>query len=144
MEWGLVLLTAVLASGLGFAGGQLAVLTHRRRGGEEEPAARADFVLEHVDGQTWSLVNTGRASAALVSVVPFVEGIETWPPRPVPGRVETVASEVLPTLAPGESMSVWFSRYDRGARVIVGWTSADDVRMGPVVLTVPAPENRRP
>ena len=143
MEWGLVLLAAVLASGLGFAGGQLALLSHQRRRGEQGTAARADFVLEHVDGQTWSLVNTGRATAGLVSVVPFVEGIETWPPRPVPGRVETVASEVLPTLAPGESMSVWLSRYDRGARVIVGWTSEADVRMGPVVLEVPAPQGRR-
>jgi hypothetical protein len=139
VEWGLVLLAAVLASGLGFAGGQLAVLTdRRRRSGAVEPAV-ARFELEHVDGQTWALRNTGDAGAALVSVVPFVEGIETWPPRPVPGRVETVASDVLPTLSPGSSMSVWFSRWDRGARAMVSWTSDDNVRMGPVVLEVPAP-----
>lgn len=36
-------------------------------------------------------------------------------------------------------MSVWFSRHDRGQRAIVSWTSADDVRRGPVVLEVPAP-----
>jgi hypothetical protein len=36
-------------------------------------------------------------------------------------------------------MSVWFSRYDRGQRVLVSWTSESNVRMGPVLLELPAP-----
>ena len=142
MEWGLALLAALLASGLGFAGGQLALISDRRRKGVAAEPPHADFALEHVDGQTWSLVNVGKGTASLVSVVPFTEGIESWPPRSVPGRVETVASEVLPVLAPGSSMSIWFSRYDQGARAIVSWTSEDNVRMGPVVLEVPEPTVR--
>ncbi|SEQ42785.1 hypothetical protein [Microlunatus flavus] len=139
MEWGLVLLVAVLASGLGFAGGQLAVVTDRRRRHAEARVPDAAFALEHVEDQTWSLVNVGRGNGGLVSVVPFTEGIETWPPRALPGQVESVVSEVLPTLAPGQSMSVWLSRYDRGQRVIVSWTSEDNVRRGPVTLELPDP-----
>lgn len=101
MEWGLLLLVAVLASGLGFVGGQLAVANDRRRRGAGGGAAEAAFRLDHQEDHTWSLVNVGQGPAALVRLLPFVEGIESWPPRPVPGQVETVASDVLPTLAPG-------------------------------------------
>lgn len=139
MEWGLVLLVAVLASGLGYAGGHLAVVSERRRrpGGTEPPDAA--FSLEHQEDHTWSLVNVGKGAGALVSVLPFSEGIDSWPPRLAPGQVETVSSEVLPTLEPGQSMSVWFSRFDPGQRVMVSWTSQDNVRRGPVVLDLPAP-----
>ena len=139
MEWGLLLLVAVLASGLGVAGGQLAVANDRRRRAAGGGGAEAAFRLDHQEDHTWSLVNVGQGPASLVRLLPFAEGIESWPPRPVPGQVETVASEVLPTLAPGQSMSVWLSRYDRGQRVIVSWTSAENVRRGGVVLDVPAP-----
>ena len=143
MEWGLVLLVAVLASGLGFAGGHLAVVSdrRRRRPAAVEPVEPADaaFSLEHQEDQTWSLVNVGRGRAALVSVLPFSEGIENWPPRLVDGHVETVSSEILPTLGPGQSMSVWFSRFEPGQRVMVSWTSEDNVRRGPVLLDLPAP-----
>ena len=139
MEWGLLLLVAVLASGLGFAGGQLAVANDRRRRAAGGGGAEAAFRLDHQEDHTWSLVNVGQGPASLVRLLPFAEGIESWPPRPVPGQVETVASDVLPTLEPGESMSVWFSRHDRGQRVIVSWTAADNVRRGPVVLEVPTP-----
>lgn len=139
MEWGLLLLVAVLASGLGFAGGRLAVVQDRHRRGAGDADGGAAFRLDHQEDHTWSLVNVGRGTASLVHLLPFTEGIESWPPRPVPGQVETVASDVLPTLAPGASMSVWFSRYDRGQRVIVSWTSTDEVRRGPVVIEVPAP-----
>ena len=72
MEWGIYLVGAVLAAGLGYVGGQVALLRDRRR--QEEvpvaPPAEAAFRLEHLDGQTWSLVNVGRAPGALVRLVP--------------------------------------------------------------------------
>ena len=139
MDWGLLLLVAVLASGLGFVGGRVAVATDRRRRPEDAGGVEAAFRLDHQEDHTWSLVNVGQGPASLVRLLPLTEGIESWPPRPVPGHVETVASDVLPTLAPGASMSVWFSRFDRGQRVIVSWTSAENVRRGPVVLDLPAP-----
>ena len=130
---------AVLAAGLGYVGGQVALLRDRRR--QEvvlaPPAAEAAFRLEHLDGQTWSLVNVGGAPGALVQLVPFVDGLEQWPPAAVDGQVATAMSELLPTLAPGDAMSVWFSRYDAGQEAIVSWTAESNVRMGPVVLAVP-------
>ena len=139
MEWGLVLLVAVLASGFGFAGGHLAVVSDRRRRTPTVDAPHAAFALEHQEDNTWSLVNIGKGHGALVSVVPFSEGIENWPPRLVDGHVESVSSEILPTLGPGQSMSVWFSRFEPGQQVIVSWTSEDNVRRGPVLLDLPAP-----
>jgi UPF0288 family protein (methanogenesis marker protein 3) len=68
-----------------------------------------------------------------------VDGLEQWPPHPVAGQLQTATSELLPTLGPNESMSVWFSRYEPGQRAIVSWTSEQDVRMGPVRLDVPPP-----
>ena len=141
MEWGIYLVGAVLAAGLGYVGGQVALLRDRRR--QEEvpvaPPAEAAFRLEHLDGQTWSLVNVGRAPGALVRLVPFVDGLEQWPPAAADGQVATAMSELLPTLAPGDAMSVWFSRHDVGQQAIVSWTAENNVRMGPVVLTVPPP-----
>ncbi len=139
MEWGLLLLVVVLASSLGFVGGRLAVASERRQRPTETAVAEASFVLEHQEDHTWSLLNVGEGEATLVSLLPFAEGIESWPPRPVPGQVEAVSSDVLPNLGPGQSMSVWFSRYDRGQRVLVSWTATDNVRRGPVVMDVPAP-----
>lgn len=141
MEWGIYLVGAALAAGLGFAGGQLALLNDRRRRPvvPVEVATAAAFRLEHLDGHTWSLLNVGDAAGSLVRLLPFVDGLEQWPPQPVAGQVETATSELLPTLAPGESMSVWFSRYDPGLQVIVSWTAEDNVQMGPVRLDVPPP-----
>ena len=141
MEWGIQVVTAVLAAGLGFVGGQLALVTDRRRRSSrsEKAAAAAAFELEHLDGSTWVLVNVGEAQASLVRLVPLVDGIEQWPPKAVAGSVETATSELLPTLRPGESMSVWLSRYDHEQQMIVSWTAEDNVRMGPVRLTVPPP-----
>ncbi|MBB3327153.1 hypothetical protein [Microlunatus antarcticus] len=141
MEWGFYLVGVVLAAGLGFAGGQVALLSDRRRRATE-PESRtpeARFRLEHLDGLTWALVNVGDAPGSLVRVLPFVDGLEQWPPQPVAGQVETATSELLPTLAPHESMSVWFSRHDPGRQVIVSWTAENNVRMGPVRLDVPTP-----
>lgn len=141
MEWGLYLVGAVLAAGLGYVGGQAALLRDRRR--QEAvlvpPAGDAAFRLEHQDGQTWSLVNVGQASGALVQLVPFVDGLEQWPPPAADGQVATAMSKLLPTLGPGDAMSVWFSRYEAGQQAIVSWTAENNVRMGPVVLTVPPP-----
>ena len=95
--------------------------------------------LEHLDGQTWSLVDVGGAPGALVQLVPFVDGLEQWPPAAMDGQVATATSELLPTLAPGDAMSVWFSRYDAGQEAIVSRTAESNVRMGPVVPTVPPP-----
>ena len=141
MEWGIYLVGAVLAAGLGYAGGQVALLRDRRRqeGVPGAPPQDAAFRLEHLDGQTWSLVNVGRAPGALVQLVPFVDGLEQWPPAASAGQVSTATSELLPTLAPGEAMSVWFSRHDAGQQAIVSWTAENNVRMGPVVLAVPPP-----
>ena len=69
----------------------------------------------------------------------MADGLDQWPPQPVAGQVETATSELLPTLEPGGSMSVWCSRYDAGQQLIVGWTAANNVRMGPVRLDVPPP-----
>lgn len=142
MEWGIYLAGAVLAAGLGYVGGYGALLTDRRRQRAEHDAsgAEAEFRLEHVEGLTWSLVNAGVARGELVSVLPFTDGLDQWPPPVVAGQLETATSQLLPTLEPGESMSVWLSRYDAGQQVIVSWTSAGNVRMGPVRLDVPTPE----
>ncbi|GAA3552826.1 hypothetical protein GCM10022197_04850 [Microlunatus spumicola] len=141
MEWGIYLVGAVLSAGLGFAGGQLALLNDRRKRSAvpDEIVTAAAFRLEHLDGQTWSLLNVGDGTGSLVRLMPFVDGLEQWPPQKVAGQVETATSELLPTLAPGETMSVWFSRYDAGLQVIVSWTSEDNVSMGPVRLSVPQP-----
>lgn len=139
MEWGALLLVAVLATGFGFVGGRAALLGDGGRRPEEKPCADASFRIEHLEEQTWALVNEGPGRAFLVSVMPFSDGLEHWPPEPSPGNVRTVASELMPTLDPGQSMSVWFSRYDRGQRVLVSWTSEGNVRMGPVMLDLPAP-----
>ena len=142
MEWGIYLVGAVLSAALGYVGGQLALLRDRRRQDAvptAPTAGSASFRLEHLDGQTWSLVNTGDAPAALVRLAPLVDGLERWPPTATAGEVATAMSELLPTLAPGDAMAVWFSRHDPGQRAIVSWTAANDVRMGPVVLTVPPP-----
>jgi hypothetical protein len=139
--WGFFLLVVVvLAAGLGYAGGRVALRTGRRPAVvEPPPPRRASFRLEHVDGMTWTLTNVGDAPGVLVRVLPFVDGLEQWPPQPVAGQLETATSELLPTLGPNGSMSVWFSRYDPGQRVIVSWTTEDEVRMGPVRLDVPPP-----
>lgn len=141
MEWGIYLVGAVLSAGLGFAGGQLALLNDRRKRAavEEDVVTTAAFRLEHLDGQTWSLLNVGGATGSLVRLMPFVDGLEQWPPQQLAGQVETATSALLPTLAPGESMSVWFSRVDAGLQVLVSWTSEDNVRMGPVRLGVAPP-----
>ena len=140
MEWGAQLLVLALAAGFGFVGGRLALLGHRRRRAEEdESPVEAEFRLEHLEEQTWALVNVGQGTAALVSVLPVADGLEHWPPRSGPDHVETVAAELLPTLRPGATTSLWFSRYDPGQRVIVSWTSERNVRMGPVMLDLPAP-----
>ena len=140
MEWGFYLVSAVLAAGLGYAGGQVALLQDRRRAAVPRvPPAGTEFRLEHLDGLTWSLVNVGGTTGALVSLVPFSDGLEQWPPQALVGQVETVTSELLPTLDPGESMGVWFSHHDVGQQVLVSWTSGDNVRMGPVRLDVPSP-----
>ena len=141
MEWGIGLAALVLAAAVGFAGGYVALLTDRRRrpADPDAPPAQSEFRLEHVDGLTWSLVNVGGAPGALVSLLPFTDGLEQWPPHSATGQIETATSELLPTLGPGESMSVWLSRYDVGQQVIVSWTSDGNVRMGPVRLDVPPP-----
>jgi hypothetical protein len=141
VEWGICVAGAVLAAGLGYVGGYGAVLTDRRRRPAEPdgPPAQSEFRLEHVDGLTWLLVNVGSAAGTLVSLLPFADGLEQWPPHPVAGRIESATSELLPTLRPGESMSVWLSRYDTGQQVVVSWTSDGNVRMGPVRLDVPPP-----
>ncbi len=141
MEWGIYLLVvAVLATGLGYVGGQVALRTERRRRMVvPDRPARASFRLEHVDGLTWALVNVGDAPGGLVRLLPFVDGLEQWPPQPLAGQLETATSELLPTIRPNESMSVWFSRYDPGQQAIVSWTAENDVRMGPVRLDVPPP-----
>jgi hypothetical protein len=140
VAWGMwLLVVAVLAAGLGYAGGHLALRTARGRPVVGPERGRASFRLEHVEGSTWSLVNVGDAPAGLVRLLPFVDGLEQWPPHPVAGQLQTATSELLPTLRPNESVSVWFSRYDTGQRAIVSWTSSDDVGMGPVRLDVPPP-----
>lgn len=140
MSWGFCLLVGVLAAVLGYAGGVTAWVQHRRRhDGPSDAVGEASFVLEHVDGQTWSLRNVGDAAAHVVSVVPLADGVEHWPPQPAPGAPSTATSERLPTLAPGASLSLWLSRFDRGQQVLVGWTSDANVRMGPVTLDVPVP-----
>ena len=142
MEWGIsVVVVVLLAAVLGFVGGQVALLTDRRRRrvALEKPRGEAAFRLEHVDGLTWSLVNVGGSAGSLVSLLPFVDGLEQWPPKTVSGQVESATSELLPTLGPGGSMGVWLSRFDAGQRVIVSWTSESNVRMGPVRLDVPTP-----
>jgi hypothetical protein len=141
VDWGIYLLVAVLSTGLGYAGG-LAALTRDRRRRDEGPVATppdAAFRLEHVEGLTWSLVNVGQATGALVSVLPLDDGLEHWPPQPSPDQVQTATSKLLPTLAPGASVSVWLSHHDPDQRLIVSWTSESNVRMGPVTLTVPPP-----
>ncbi|HEY0238421.1 MAG TPA: hypothetical protein VGC37_07245 [Friedmanniella sp.] len=142
MEWVIYyLLGAVLSGCLGFVGGQVALLSDRRRRRVAPvlPSAVTEFRLEHLDGLTWSLVNVGGAPGALVRLLPFGDGLEQWPPQAVPGQLETATSKLLPTLHPGDSMSVWLSRYDAGQKVIVSWTSDENVRMGPVKLDVPPP-----
>ena len=141
MDWAIYLLGALVAVGLGYAGGQWAVRTDRRRRATAAPddPTEAAFRLDHRDGMTWELVNVGQGPGSLVNLVPLQDGIENWPPKAVPGQVETVVSALMPTLEPGDSMSVWFSRYDDRQQVIVSWTSPTNVRMGPVVLDVPTP-----
>lgn len=141
MDWVVSLVGVVLAAGVGFFGGRVALLSDRRRQAAvpEEPSPEARFRLEHLDGLTWALVNVGDAPGLLVRVLPFVDGLEQWPPQGVAGQVETATSELLPTLAPRDSMSVWLSRYDPGRQVIVSWTAENNVRMGPVRLDVPPP-----
>ena len=141
MEWGTYLVVvAVLAAGLGYAGGHAALRTERRRRPvAEAPPVGASFRLEHQDGLTWSLINVGDAPGAVVRVLPFVDGLEQWPPQAFAGQVQTATSKLLPTLSPKDAMSVWFSHYDVGLQVLVSWTTEDDVRMGPVRLAVPPP-----
>ena len=142
MEWGFYVLGAAVAAGLGYVGGHVALLTGRSRPEPalDPPVPAAAFRLEHRDGHTWTLVNVGDAPGVLVRLVPLVDGLEQWPP-PVAGsgQVETAMSELLPTLAPGEAMSVWFSRYDPGQEAIVSWTAESNVQMGPVRLSLPPP-----
>jgi hypothetical protein len=143
VEWGIylvVVVVAVLAAGLGYAGGHVALRTERRRRPvAEAPPIGASFRLEHREASTWSVVNVGDRAGSHVTVLPFVDGLEQWPPQAVPGQVQTATSELLPTLRPKDAMSVWFSHYDVGLQVLVSWTTEDDVRMGPVRLSVPPP-----
>jgi hypothetical protein len=141
VEWWVGLLVGALVSAvLGYAGGNAALRSDRRRQVGEAPSrSRAEFRLEHVDGQTWKLVNVGDAPAGLVRLLPLVDGLERWPPRAAADPLETATSALLPTLRPQESLSVWFSRYDTGQEAIVSWTSEQGVGMGPVRLDVPPP-----
>lgn len=141
MDWGFYLLVAVLSTGLGFVGGHVALASDRRRRRPDatDPPDAAAFALEHADGLTWSLLNVGSAPGSLVRVLPLADGVDQWPPQPGPGHLETATSELLPTLAPGDSMSLWLSRFEEGQRVLVSWTSTGNVRMGPVAIEVPAP-----
>jgi hypothetical protein len=136
---GWIVLVTTLGLLVGFAGGWLGSwVRSSRRASTPAPAERPRFELEHVDGQTWSLRNAGAGVARLVGIAPLVDGLEHQEPSPPP-HPELVLTEVLPTLGPGAAVGFWNSRYERGQRVAIAWTSEADVRMGPVVLEVPGP-----
>ena len=141
MSWVLCAVLAVLAAVLGYLGGVVAVRRDRHRREVTAAAPRqAAFAMEHIDGQTWSVTNTGNAPAMVVHLVPLSDGVEHWPPQPAPDAPATATSERLPTLEPGGSLSIWLSRHEPGQQVLVSWTSEANVRMGPVTLDVPAPQ----
>jgi len=78
LEWGILLVGVVLSAGLGSAGGQVALLNDRRKrpAVPEDVATVAAFRLEHLDGQTWSLLDVGDAAGSLVRLLPFVDRVD--------------------------------------------------------------------
>lgn len=114
----------VLAAGLGFSGGQAAVLLDRRRKKKDELASlEADWEVVHSQGALYELKNVGSASADKITVE--AEG----------GRV---VRELSPTsLERGGSAAFMFTRGNHSPQLKIRWQDHNGVSQGPVSRLVP-------
>jgi hypothetical protein len=125
MDWIWEVGKLVLAAGLGFGGGQAAVLLDRRRKKKDELASlKADWEVVHTQGAIYELKNVGSASADRITVE--AEG----------GRV---LRDLSPTsLERGGSAAFMFARGNHHSpQLKISWQDHNGVSQGPVSRLVP-------
>ncbi|WP_230119692.1 hypothetical protein [Arthrobacter sp. Bi83] len=123
MEWYWEVGKLVLAAGMGFGGGRVAVLLDRRHKKKEENLAKeADWVVEWMAGDTWVLTNIGSADAADVLVE-----FEAF---------QLTRSRLQPEHPMSESQD--FMGIRRGAsQAVITWTNPRGDQKGPVRRLIP-------
>lgn len=115
----------VLAAGLGFAGGQAAVILDRRRKAKDvEAGKQADWQISHLKAATYELKNVGTAHAG--SVVIEAEN----------GRI--VRNIPKTEFGPGESAGFVFARRGHSPQLMIVWTDHNGKLRGPIDRLVPA------
>lgn len=123
MEWIWEVSKLLLATGLGFAGGQGAVLLERRRKAADAEASKtADFEVKWEAGDTWSIKNVGTAAATQLEfgTEAFQLVQATFPTELAVGQVDT------------------FMGIRRGSsQLVISWTSHRSQSMGPIKRFVP-------
>ncbi|MBT2538679.1 hypothetical protein [Arthrobacter sp. ISL-69] len=123
MEWIWEVSKLLLAAGLGFGGGQGAVLLERRRKAADVEAAKtADFEVKWEAGDTWSIKNVGTAAATKLEfdTEAFQLVQATFPTELEVGQVDT------------------FMGIRRGSsQLVISWVSHRGESKGPVKRFVP-------
>ncbi|QHK19394.1 hypothetical protein GU243_06150 [Pseudarthrobacter psychrotolerans] len=123
MDWIWEVGKLVLATGLGFAGGQGAVLLDRKRKAADAEASKtADFEVKWEAGDTWSIKNVGNAPAADLAYE-----LEEFQPA---------QSNFPASLAVDEKGT--FMGIRRGSpQLVITWTSHRGESLGPIKRFIP-------
>lgn len=129
MDWIWEVGKLLLAAGLGFGGGQGAVLLDRKRKAADSEASKAaEFEVQWEAGDTWSIKNVGTASATDIQFE--LEAFQ-------------LAQSTLPTSLDVEETGTFMGIRRGSPQLLISWTSHRGEACGPVRRFVP-PKGKLP
>jgi hypothetical protein len=123
VEWIWEVGKLVLAAGLGFAGGQGAVLLDRKRKAADAEASKtADFEIHWEAGDTWSIKNVGNAPA-----VDLAYELEAFQP----------AQSSFPSSLGVNEKGTFMGMRRGSSQLLITWTTHRGESMGPIKRFIP-------